>query len=63
MIKSRVQRERLVITTRDQLKEALQTAHQKMQTQEWRQYFINLCDSMRHRLAEVIQNNGGPTSY
>jgi hypothetical protein len=63
MLKSLVQKERLIFNSRDDLVEALQNAHQTMCSPDWRQYFINLCNSMPDRLREVIDNSGEHISY
>ncbi len=55
--------ERPVINSEEELWLALERAHQKMCDVSWRQFFINLLDSMPRRLDEVLEAAGGHTSY
>ena len=62
MIKGLVRSERPIINSKEDLLEALQRAYQTMSGTDWRQYFINLCNSMPNRLQEVLEAAGGHTS-
>ena len=63
MIKNLVRTERLVIDSQDQLWAAVLRAHETMSGVEWRQYFIDLVNSMPRRLEEVVNAQGGHTRY
>jgi hypothetical protein len=63
MIKSMVRNERPVITTRDDLLSALTAAYEKLRDESFRQFFINLCNSMPKRLEAVRQAEGRHTKY
>jgi hypothetical protein len=63
MIKGLVRSERPVINSQEELWAALERAHQIMCDVSWRQYFINLLNSMPRRLEEVLEAAGGHTSY
>jgi hypothetical protein len=63
MIKSMVSNERPVITTRDDLLSALTAAYEKLRDESFRQFFINLCNSMPKRLEAVRQAEGRHTKY
>ncbi|CAG2166115.1 unnamed protein product [Oppiella nova] len=63
MIKNLVRTERQPIESEDQLWEAVSRAHQTMVGPQWRQYFIDLLNSMPRRMEEVITAQGGHTHY
>jgi hypothetical protein len=63
MLKHLVRSVRPVIDSRDDLINALNTAHAKMSDISWRQYFINLVDSMPRRIEAVREAVGGHTRY
>ncbi len=63
MIKGLVKSQNPLITSNEQLLEALNHVYEQMRDVSWRQYFINLIDSMPRRLQTVIDSNGSYTRY
>ncbi len=65
MIKGMVRSQRPLINSQEEeeLLTALRGAHQQMCDVSWRQYFINLIDSMPRRLQAVRDASGGYTRY
>jgi hypothetical protein len=63
VLKGLVRSTRPVINSREDLVHALTAAFQQMQGPGWRQFFIDLVQSMPTRLAEVAGAQGGHTRY
>jgi hypothetical protein len=58
MIKGMVRSQRPLINSQEELLTALRGAHQQISDVSWRQYFINLIDSVPRRLQAVRDASG-----
>ncbi|CAG2173708.1 unnamed protein product, partial [Oppiella nova] len=63
MVKSLVRSEHPFINSEDQLWEAVQVAYERMCGSDWRQFYINLLESVPKRMDEVIDTAGGYTRF
>jgi hypothetical protein len=63
MIKGLVRSERLLITSEEDLINALRAAHERMCDGSYREFSINLVQSMPGRLESVCEASGGHKKY
>ncbi len=63
VIKGLVRSERPLITSEEDLINALRAAHERMCDVSWREFFIHLVQSMPRRLESVCEASGGHTKY
>jgi hypothetical protein len=63
MLKGLVRSQRPIISSKDDLIDALRSAHTQMCDVSWRPYFISLVESMPKRLAAIRDAHGGHIHY